>query len=172
MTDQTAQAETMTAAEPVSEKSKSKTERFRLPFQPPIFSRPDREVKVERTDKKGNKTGVTSYLVCDLAVPLEGGIGVVRSSIWREEKFDREANQFTDTYSFSLPRNSFNIVDGRRVHYDEWRQSILLMYDRWSETEAGKSGAKNAWSSSPRLVKVRPGTTTQPASTNEVLDRR
>ena len=141
-----------------AESKSSKPAKFRLPFMSPVFCRPDRDIVTERTDKKGNKTGVKSYLVCDLSFPLEGGIGVVRSSIWREEKFDREANQFTDTYSFSLPRNSFTILDGRRAQYDEWREHVLSLYDKWAESEAGKPDAARKMST-PRLVKTRPGTT-------------
>lgn len=141
----------LTASQRKAADKAAKTPKYYLPFGKVIYSRPDRHFEVQRTNRKGEKTGAVGLLMCNLTIPLHGGMVEAKMSIWRDTQLNRETGMNDHTYSFSLPRNQFTIVDGHQALYDEWRQTVLDGYKVWRDTDAAKVPGKRA-SMSPRLV--------------------
>lgn len=135
-----------------------KPKKFSIPFLATIFKRPEREVKIERLNKKGEKTGVMASLVAEVLLPLMGNILTVKTGVWCDTRFDRDAGGYVDTYSLSLPRNSFTVSDEGRKAFDEWRDEILReggQLDTWLSSPEAKSVMLKSGGSTPRLVKIR-----------------
>jgi len=131
--------------------------KYSLPFSAVIFSRPDRDIKVERTNKKGEKTGVIARLVAEVTLPLPGNILTIKTAVWCDTRFDRDAGGYVDTYGLSLSRNQFSISDGGRKHFDAWRENLLSEggpLDTWLSSPEATAAAKHQ-SNVPRLVKIR-----------------
>lgn len=162
------QLETLTAPDKGKngKQKEHKPIKYSLPFGQPVFSRPEREWKEERQDRKGNKTGVISQLMANVSIPMVGNILTINTAIYCDTKYDREVNAYVDTYSFTVgKRYTFGISDEGRKYYDTWRDTVLGMFDKWLDSDAAKTPIHKQQSTTPRLVKVRPALTTpQPAA--------